>query len=115
MMTSSLLTLRQSAGIGLGPSGQRVMDMIDEDFRRKYEAVCVGNKPADQQHVFFEGLLLKEGLGIRFTLLKNKQGIGPLISSPQVSTKTGTAAHPGVTLITPAKRFVSILNLPSMI
>lgn len=39
------------------------MDMIEKDFRPGYEAICVGNKPADAQHVFFEGLLLKEGLG----------------------------------------------------
>ncbi|KAI0604701.1 hypothetical protein TUN205_11052 [Pyrenophora tritici-repentis] len=29
----------------------------------KYEKICVGNKPADAQNVFFEGLLIKEGLG----------------------------------------------------
>lgn len=41
------------------------MDMIEEDFRLRYEKICVGNKPADAQHVFFEGLLLKEGLGMQ--------------------------------------------------
>lgn len=39
------------------------MDLIEEGFRSKYESVCVGNKPKDAQHVFFEGLLLQEGLG----------------------------------------------------
>lgn len=39
------------------------MDLIEDGFRSKYEAVCVGNKPKDAQHVFFEGLLLQEGLG----------------------------------------------------
>lgn len=39
------------------------MDLIEEGFRSQYEAVCVGNKPSDAQHVFFEGLLLNEGLG----------------------------------------------------
>ena len=40
------------------------MDLIEERFRSKYEAVCVGNKPTDAQDVFFEGLLLQEGLGM---------------------------------------------------
>jgi salicylate hydroxylase len=29
-----------------------------------YEKVCVGNKREDAQDVFFEGMLLKEGLGM---------------------------------------------------
>ncbi len=41
----------------------RAMDMIEPAFREKYEAICVGNKSAESQHVFFEGLLLEEGLG----------------------------------------------------
>ncbi|KAL7946817.1 hypothetical protein V8C42DRAFT_352320 [Trichoderma barbatum] len=53
------------AGIGFGPNGLQAMDLIEEGFRSKYEAVCVGNKPADAQHVFFEGLLLQEGLGLK--------------------------------------------------
>ncbi|KAJ9604294.1 hypothetical protein H2200_011128 [Cladophialophora chaetospira] len=52
------------AGIGLGPNGLQSMDLIEEGFRPKYEAVCVGNKPPDAQHVFFEGLLLQKGLGL---------------------------------------------------
>jgi len=28
-----------------------------------YEKICVGNKRSDAQHVFFEGMLLEEGLG----------------------------------------------------
>lgn len=39
------------------------MDQIEPGFRPRYEKICVGNKPADAQDVFFEGLLLKEGLG----------------------------------------------------
>ena len=39
------------------------MELIEEGFLSKYEGVCVGNKPADAQHVFFEGMLLQEGLG----------------------------------------------------
>ena len=39
------------------------MDMIEPGFRPRYEEICVGNKPAGAQNVFFEGLLLQEGLG----------------------------------------------------
>jgi salicylate hydroxylase len=39
------------------------MDLIDPVFRPEYEKICVGNKSDDAQHVFFEGLLLEEGLG----------------------------------------------------
>lgn len=39
------------------------MDLIEPRFRPRYEKICVGNKPADAQDVFFEGLLLEEGLG----------------------------------------------------
>jgi hypothetical protein len=39
------------------------MDMIEEGFHSKYEAVCVGHKSADDKNVYFEGLLLQEGLG----------------------------------------------------
>lgn len=40
------------------------MDLIEPSFRLRYEQICIGNKPADAQHVFFEGLLLEEGLGV---------------------------------------------------
>lgn len=40
------------------------MDLIEERFRPKYETICVGNKPAHAHNVFFEGLLLQEGLGM---------------------------------------------------
>lgn len=53
-----------SAGIGFGPNGLRAMDLIEPAFRPKYEQICVGNKGADAQHIFFEGLLLEEGLGM---------------------------------------------------
>jgi salicylate hydroxylase len=39
------------------------MDLIEPGFRPRYEKICVGNKPAHAQNVFFEGLLLQEGLG----------------------------------------------------
>lgn len=40
------------------------MDLIEPEFRPEYEKICVGNKPTDAQHVFFEGMLLEEGLGM---------------------------------------------------
>jgi salicylate hydroxylase len=42
----------------------RAMDLIEPGFRSKYEEICVGNKSAEALHVFFEGLLLQEGLGM---------------------------------------------------
>ncbi|KAL7911405.1 hypothetical protein GGI35DRAFT_447315 [Trichoderma velutinum] len=51
------------AGIGFAPNGLRAMDLIEPEFRPKYEKICVGNKPANAQDVFFEGMLLEEGLG----------------------------------------------------
>ena len=41
------------------------MDLIEPEFRPRYEKICVGNKPANAQDVFFEGMLLEEGLGKR--------------------------------------------------
>lgn len=52
-----------SAGIGFGPNGMQALDLIEPGFRPLYEKICVGNKPADAQSVFFEGLLLEPGLG----------------------------------------------------
>ena len=40
-----------------------LVDLIEPAFRPLYEKISVGNKPANAQHVFFEGLLLEEGLG----------------------------------------------------
>ncbi|PIA98357.1 Salicylate hydroxylase [Cercospora beticola] len=51
------------AGIGFGPNGMRTMDLIEPGFRPLYEKVCVGNKGADAQHIFFEGMLIQSGLG----------------------------------------------------
>ncbi|RDW79351.1 monooxygenase-1 [Coleophoma cylindrospora] len=51
------------AGIGFAPNGMRTMDLIEPGFRPLYEKVCVGNKGEKAQDIFFEGLLIKEGLG----------------------------------------------------
>lgn len=39
------------------------MDFLEVGFRAKYERVCVGNLAAEDEDVFFEGLLCEEGLG----------------------------------------------------
>ncbi|KAF9770284.1 hypothetical protein IL306_012186 [Fusarium sp. DS 682] len=39
------------------------MDLIEPGFRPLYEAICVGNKGEEAQSIFFEGMLLEEGLG----------------------------------------------------
>lgn len=41
----------------------RTMDLIEPGFRPLYEAICVGNKGEDAQDIFFEGMLIEEGLG----------------------------------------------------
>lgn len=41
----------------------RTMDLIEPRFRQLYDKICVGNKPENAQWVFFEGMLLEEGLG----------------------------------------------------
>ncbi|EYB24139.1 hypothetical protein FG05_00092 [Fusarium graminearum] len=51
------------AGIGFAPNGMRTMDLIEPGFRPLYEKICVGNKGADAQTIFFEGMLLEEGFG----------------------------------------------------
>lgn len=87
------------------------MDLIEAGFRPKYEAVCVGNKPQDAQHVFFEGLLLQDGLGTHSVILRPNQGesLALLINRLKVSTRTGMAVPHGATRITPADLFVTPL------
>jgi hypothetical protein len=48
------------------------MDAIEPGFRSEYEKICVGNKSEDAQDIFFEGMLLEEGLGT----LKNTIHVG---------------------------------------
>lgn len=44
------------------------MDFLEAGFRAKYESVCVGNLAAEDEDVFFEGLLCEEGMGEFFLL-----------------------------------------------
>lgn len=41
----------------------RTMDLIEPRFRPLYEKICVGNKGENAQNIFFEGMLIEEGLG----------------------------------------------------
>lgn len=52
------------AGIGFGTNGDLALDMIEEGFISKFERFCIGNKPEDAQNIFFEGMILEEGLGM---------------------------------------------------
>ncbi|KAK5045068.1 hypothetical protein LTR84_010216 [Exophiala bonariae] len=52
------------AGIGFAPNGLRAMDLIEPGFRPLYENVSCGNKDPKAHGVFFEGLLVEEGLGL---------------------------------------------------
>lgn len=49
------------------------MDLIEPAFRAEYEKICIGNKSADALHVFFEGLLIEEGLGRHLLYLSIRQ------------------------------------------
>lgn len=72
------------AGVGIGPNAMRAMDLIDERFRGKYDAVAIGNLTPGKEHVMMEAYMLEEGLGAR-------QGWpGKPWASP---TYTRTAAH----------------------
>ena len=42
----------------------RTLDLIEPGFRPLYEKICVGNKGEDAQWIFFENMLLDEGLGM---------------------------------------------------
>ncbi|RDW65945.1 putative Salicylate hydroxylase [Aspergillus mulundensis] len=52
------------AGIGFGPNGDLALDMIEEGFRAEFDKVCMGNMPGHPQDIYYEGMLLEEGLGL---------------------------------------------------
>lgn len=86
------------------------MDMIEPAFRPRYENICVGNKPADAQDVFFEGLLLEEGLGM---LRDYSTGLHRCLALQRDVNKDvkaeishGTVIQLGATHISIASRFV---------
>lgn len=93
------------------------MDLIDERFRPKYEAICVGNKPQNAQNVFFEGSTMQEGLGT-YGLYSNpitranatfNKPVQLITSNMQAPKRVGMAVHLGGILTIPANRFVYFL------
>ncbi|KAL4801089.1 hypothetical protein BDV19DRAFT_384105 [Aspergillus venezuelensis] len=50
------------AGIGFGPNWDLALDMIEEGFRPKFDRVCIGNKPESKNCIYYEGVILQEGL-----------------------------------------------------
>lgn len=92
------------------------MDLIEEGFHSRYEAVCVGNKPADAQDVYFEGLLLQEGLGTHAlpALTKQQAGKGSAKHLLQASKNLGMVIHPGATQTTSGELSVTPTLLVSI-
>lgn len=82
----------------------QAMDLIDEGFRPKYEQICIGNKTKEARHVFFEGLLLEEGLGMHMT--RSVPEVDVVLIHLQDSARVGMANHLGDTLTTRAVLFV---------
>ncbi|KAK3072955.1 hypothetical protein LTR53_005866 [Teratosphaeriaceae sp. CCFEE 6253] len=53
------------AGIGIGPNAMQAMDLLDERFRGKYDAICIGNLTSGKEKVMMEACLLEDGLGAK--------------------------------------------------
>ncbi|KAI1101460.1 mannitol 1-phosphate dehydrogenase [Jackrogersella minutella] len=51
------------AGIGLGPNALNAMDIIDHEFREKYDGVKTRNEKKEFEHSIFDALYAEEGLG----------------------------------------------------
>jgi hypothetical protein len=87
------------------------LDLIEPGFRPRYEEICVGNKPADAQDVFFEGLLLQEGLGGYFDYRPSYVLVCNQLEyfanhEAQAKINRGTAIQPGDILPSIANPFV---------
>jgi hypothetical protein len=83
------------------------MDLIEPEFRPKYESICVGNKPAHAQNVFFEGMLLEEGLGKHRAISIPRLTDHLYLTKPQATISHGTVHLPGVTPISIGNLFVA--------
>jgi len=82
------------------------MDLIEPGFRALYEKICVGNKGADKQDIFFEGMLLGEGLGMDLSCTTFLLGVPIVNLLLQAKTKHGTASRRGAILISSASLYV---------
>ncbi|KAI4606556.1 hypothetical protein J4E80_010092 [Alternaria sp. BMP 0032] len=93
------------AGIGFAPNGMRAMDLIEPGFRALYERICVGNKGADKQDIFFEGMLLGEGLGMDLFFATSLLAVPIVNLLLQAEIKHGMASRRGAILISSASLF----------
>lgn len=84
----------------------RAMDLIEPGFRPLYERICVGNKGADNQDIFFEGMLLSEGLGMDLSCATSLLAVPVVNLLLQAKTKHGTASQRGAILISIASLYV---------
>jgi len=84
----------------------RAMDLIEPGFRLLYERICVGNKGADKQDIFFEGMLLSEGLGMDLSCAACLLAVCFVNLLLQAKTKHGTASQLGAILISSASLYV---------
>lgn len=87
--------------------------MIQEGFRAEYDKVCVGNMPGQPQDIYYEGMLLKEGLGTQSLSLSLVANLGGRLSAnrlPKVSVKPGTVIRPGATQTTSVEVSVSLIR-----
>jgi len=84
----------------------RAMDLIEPGFCPLYERICVGNKGADKQDIFFEGMLLSEGLGMDLFFATFLFAVPVVNLLLQAKTKNGTASRHGAILISSASLYV---------
>ena len=84
----------------------RAMDLIEPGFRPLYEKICVGNKGADKQDIFFEGMLLSEGLGMEISCATSLLDVSIANVLLQAEIKLGTASRRGAILISSASLYV---------
>ena len=82
------------------------MDLIEPGFRPLYERICVGNKGEDKQDIFFEGMLLSEGLGIELSFATSVLAVRFVNLLLQAKTKRGTASWRRAILILSASLYV---------
>ncbi|PYH99091.1 mannitol 1-phosphate dehydrogenase [Aspergillus ellipticus CBS 707.79] len=53
------------AGVGLGPTALRAMELIDKRFRQLYNQISSGNLTPDKEHIAMEVLYAEDGFGER--------------------------------------------------
>ena len=84
----------------------RAMDLVEPGFRPLYERICVGNKGADKQDIFFEGMRLSEGLGMDLFFATSLLAVPIVNVLLQAKIKRGTESRRGAILISSASLYV---------